>query len=101
MLVLFVFAGYFIFGENRALAARQKVFYKESTHKIFFDVESSAWQGSNERAFDTPIEAVWQWPPGAVKGLLVVAHGCSHSSTDFWPFDERTSAQKRLTHRSE
>jgi len=30
-------------------------------------------------------EVVWQKPAGAVKGVLLVFHGCSHSATDWWP----------------
>eukprot|EP00316_Scyphosphaera_apsteinii_P020767 CAMPEP_0119314500 /NCGR_PEP_ID=MMETSP1333-20130426/32946_1 /TAXON_ID=418940 /ORGANISM="Scyphosphaera apsteinii, Strain RCC1455" /LENGTH=355 /DNA_ID=CAMNT_0007319619 /DNA_START=23 /DNA_END=1090 /DNA_ORIENTATION=+ len=31
-------------------------------------------------------ESVWQMPGGQViKGLFVIAHGCQHSATDFWP----------------
>ena len=36
---------------------------------------------------------VWQEPPGNSKpvGLLFLAHGCSHSATDFWPKGEHCS----------
>jgi hypothetical protein len=33
-------------------------------------------------------ECVWQLPPGgaaAARGVLLLAHGCSHSALDFWP----------------
>ena len=30
-------------------------------------------------------EAVWQLPPAAPIGIFFVAHGCSHSATDFFP----------------
>ena len=31
-------------------------------------------------------EAVWQLPPvGTPAGIFFVAHGCSHSATDFFP----------------
>lgn len=33
-------------------------------------------------------EYVVQKPPGLVKGLVFLAHGCSHSSTDWWPKSE-------------
>ena len=33
-------------------------------------------------------EILWQLPAGgAAKALLFLAHGCSHSMTDFWPQD--------------
>ena len=33
-------------------------------------------------------EYVVQKPPGLVKGLVFLAHGCSHASTDLWPKSE-------------
>lgn len=33
-------------------------------------------------------EALWQLPEGPAKGLLFLAHGCSHSATDFWERSE-------------
>ena len=29
-------------------------------------------------------EVVWQKPAGQAKGVLFVAHGCSHGAIDWW-----------------
>ena len=34
---------------------------------------------------DAAVELVWQRPPYAEKGLVLLAHGCNHQATDFWP----------------
>lgn len=31
------------------------------------------------------LETLWQVPDGGARGVLFVAHGCSHSGSDFWP----------------
>ena len=31
------------------------------------------------------VETVWQKPASTTRGLLLLAHGCQHSATDFWP----------------
>jgi predicted alpha/beta-hydrolase family hydrolase len=41
---------------------------------------------SQEMPFEgSLIEVKYQIPPGQVKGLLFLAHGCHHSAGDFWP----------------
>jgi hypothetical protein len=35
---------------------------------------------------DSPVEVVWQQSSGRnLTGVLLLAHGCSHSATDWWP----------------
>ena len=35
------------------------------------------------------VELVWQRPRGAERAVILLAHGCSHSATDFFPFDRK------------
>jgi len=38
-------------------------------------------------------EFVWQLPSSSIKGLVFLAHGCAHSSTDFWPLNSESCAK--------
>lgn len=39
------------------------------------------------------IETLWQRPPGEVKGMLFIAHGCNHQATDFFTMQGRDGWQ--------
>lgn len=38
------------------------------------------------------VEAVYELPSGAPRGLVFLAHGCSHSALDFWPLSTSCEA---------
>ena len=52
---------------------------------IFGLASAVAFARNGTREIIANVETVYEKPASPARGIVVLAHGCQHSATDFWP----------------